>query len=235
MRLVFSGADHEVTGSKHYLEIAGRHILVDCGMEQGRDLFENQEIPVPPTEIDYVFITHAHIDHSGLLPLIYAQGFKGSIYATEATVDLCDIMLKDSAHIQEFEAEWRNRKGKRAGYAPIVPLYTTEDAIGVMKHFVPCRYGEIIQICDGVKIRFTDAGHLLGSASIEIWAEENGESRKLVFSGDIGNVNQPIIRDPQLDRAAVDSLRCMADCLSDLNGLTGRHVRTVALCADAEV
>ncbi|MGI6002668.1 MAG: MBL fold metallo-hydrolase RNA specificity domain-containing protein [Lachnospiraceae bacterium] len=197
MRLVFSGADHEVTGSKHYLEIAGRHILVDCGMEQGRDLFENQEIPVPPTEIDYVFITHAHIDHSGLLPLIYAQGFKGSIYATEATVDLCDIMLKDSAHIQEFEAEWRNRKGKRAGYAPIVPLYTTEDAIGVMKHFVPCRYGEIIQICDGVKIRFTDAGHLLGSASIEIWAEENGESRKLVFSGDIGNVNQPIIRDPQ--------------------------------------
>lgn len=197
MKLVFSGADHEVTGSKHYLEIAGKHILVDCGMEQGRDLFENQDVPAAPPDIDYVLITHAHIDHSGLLPLIYAQGFKGSIYATEATMDLCDIMLKDSAHIQEFEAEWRNRKGRRAGYAPVVPLYTTEDAVGVMEHFVPCRYNEIIEICDGVKIRFTDAGHLLGSASIEIWAEENGESRKLVFSGDIGNTDQPIIRDPQ--------------------------------------
>lgn len=196
MKLVFSGAAHEVTGSKHYLEAAGKHILVDCGMEQGKDLFENQEIPVPASEVDYVFLTHAHIDHSGLLPLLYGQGFKGSIYATEATQQLCQIMLLDSAHIQEFEAEWRNRKGKRAGRAPIVPLYTTEEAAGVLQHFIPCRYKEKIQVCEGIEIRFIDAGHLLGSASIEIWVTENNITKKLVFSGDIGNVNQPIIKDP---------------------------------------
>jgi metallo-beta-lactamase family protein len=196
MKLVFSGAAHEVTGSKHYLEAAGKHILVDCGMEQGKDIFENQEIPVPASDVDYVFLTHAHIDHSGLLPLLYGQGFKGSVYTTEATMQLCQIMLRDSAHIQEFEAEWRNRKGKRAGQAPIVPLYTTEEAIGVLEHFVPCRYKEKIQICDGIEIRFVDAGHLLGSASIEVWITEGDVTKKIVFSGDIGNVHQPIIKDP---------------------------------------
>jgi len=197
MKLVFSGAAHEVTGSKHYLEAAGKHILVDCGMEQGKDLFENQEIPANAADIDYVFLTHAHIDHSGLLPLLYAQGFTGSIITTEATYQLCQIMLLDSAHIQEFEAEWRNRKGKRAGAEPVVPLYTTDDANGVLKHFVSCRYEEIIDICDGIKIRFIDAGHLLGSASIEIWITEDGTTKKIVFSGDIGNTDQPIIKDPQ--------------------------------------
>lgn len=196
MKLVFSGAAHEVTGSRHYMEAAGKHILVDCGMEQGRDIFENQDIPVPAAEIDYVLLTHAHIDHSGLLPLLYGQGFKGSIYATEATQQLCQIMLRDSAHIQEFEAEWRNRKGKRAGHEPVVPLYTTEEAVGVLEHFVPCRYNEKITVCEGIEIRFVDAGHLLGSASIEVWLTEGPMTRKLVFSGDIGNVNQPIIKDP---------------------------------------
>ena len=197
MKLMFLGADHEVTGSCHYIEACGKSILLDCGMEQGRDTYENQEIPVAAGRIDYVFLSHAHIDHSGLLPLLHKNGFQGQIYATEATTDLCRIMLLDSAHIQEFEAQWRNRKNKRAGKAPFEPLYTTEDAMAVMEHFVPCDYMEEIEVCEGVKIRFTDVGHLLGSSSIEIWLTENGVSKKIVFSGDIGNINQPIIHDPR--------------------------------------
>lgn len=197
MKLMFLGADHEVTGSRHYIEACGKSILLDCGMEQGRDTYENQEIPVAAGRIDYVFLSHAHIDHSGLLPLLHKNGFQGQIYATEATTDLCRIMLLDSAHIQEFEAQWRNRKNKRAGKAPFEPLYTTEDAMAVMEHFVPCDYMKEIEVCEGVKIRFTDVGHLLGSSSIEIWLTENGVSKKIVFSGDIGNINQPIIHDPR--------------------------------------
>lgn len=197
MKLMFLGADHEVTGSCHYIEACGKSILLDCGMEQGRDTYENQEIPVAAGRIDYVFLSHAHIDHSGLLPLLHKNGFQGQIYATEATTDLCRIMLLDSAHIQEFEAQWRNRKNKRAGKAPFEPLYTTEDAMAVMEHFVPCDYMKEIEVCEGVNIRFTDVGHLLGSSSIEIWLTENGVSRKIVFSGDIGNINQPIIHDPR--------------------------------------
>ncbi|MCR4673281.1 MAG: MBL fold metallo-hydrolase [Lachnospiraceae bacterium] len=196
MRLVFSGAVHEVTGSKHYLEAAGKKVLVDCGMEQGKDLFENRDIPAAASQVDYVLLTHAHIDHSGLIPLLYAQGFRGPVYCTEATMELCDIMLKDSAHIQEAEAEWKNRKGKRAGHGAVEPLYTTEQAAAVMEQFIPCQYDQIIQVCDGISIRFIDAGHLLGSASIEVWATEGEVTKKLVFSGDIGNINQPIIDDP---------------------------------------
>ena len=197
MRLIFSGADHEVTGSRHCLQAAGKYVLVDCGMEQGKDLYKNVDIPVSPADIDYVFLTHAHIDHSGLLPLLYAQGYKGPVYATEATRQLCGIMPRDSAHSQEFEAEWRNRKGRRAGREPVVPLYTTEDAVGVLTQFVGCGYDQKISICEGIEVRFIDAGHLLGSASIEMWITEEGQTRKLVFSGDIGNTDQPIIRDPQ--------------------------------------
>lgn len=197
MRLTFLGADHEVTGSCHYLEACGVNILIDCGMEQGKDVYENQELPIPASDVDYVFLTHAHIDHSGLIPLLYAKGFRGRVFSTSATKELCDIMLQDSAHIQMFEAEWRNRKAERSkSLKEFVPLYDMEDAKNVMQHFTGCDYDKIIDVCSGIKICFTDAGHLLGSASISIWAEENGVSKKFVFSGDIGNLNKPIIKDP---------------------------------------
>ena len=196
MRLIFIGADHEVTGSCHVLEACGRKILVDCGMEQGTDDFENAELPMNIAEIDYVLLTHAHIDHSGMLPLLYARGFRGEVIATPATVDLCDIMLKDSAHIQMAEAEWKNRKGQRAGKEPVVPIYDMNDAEGVLEHFTACDYDKVMDLCEGIKVKFSDAGHLLGSASIEVWINEDGEERKIVFSGDIGNLNRPIIKDP---------------------------------------
>ncbi len=198
MKLTFIGADHEVTGSCSHLEICGKRILVDYGMEQGRDFYQNAPLPTIPTEIDAVLLTHAHMDHSGLLPLLYKNGYKGPVHATKPTCNLCDIMLRDSAHIQEFEAEWRNRKGKRSGEAPYVPLYTMEDAQGILKQFVPHRYDEKFTLFEGIDVRFTDAGHLLGSSYIEIWITENGETRKIVFSGDIGNVNLPLLRDPSL-------------------------------------
>ena len=197
MLLEFLGAAHEVTGSCHFLQCQDKRILVDCGMEQGPDLYVNQEIPVNASNIDYVFVTHAHIDHSGLLPLLYSHGFRGQIFATTATSELCNIMLKDSAHIQMFEAEWRNRKARRAGLPEVVPLYDMDDAQGVLEHFVACDYNKIIEICDGVKIRFVDAGHLLGSSSIEVWLTEEDKTVKIVFSGDIGHGNKPLIKNPQ--------------------------------------
>ena len=202
MIIRFLGADHEVTGSCHYMEVGHKKFLVDCGMEQGPDLYENQEIPVNAAEIDYVFVTHAHIDHSGLLPLLYARGFRGSIYSTEATMELCQIMLKDSAYIQEYEAEWKNRKAKRAGKPEVTPLYTLNDAVDVLQLFSPCDYGERFFICDEISIKFVDAGHLLGSSSIELILTEKDEStgqkeeRIVVFSGDIGNPGRPLIKNP---------------------------------------
>lgn len=197
MLLEFLGAAHEVTGSCHFLAFGDKHALVDCGMEQGPDLYVNQEIPVNAAAIDYVFVTHAHIDHSGLLPLLYNHGFRGQIFATKATCQLCNIMLKDSAHIQMFEAEWRNRKALRAGLPEVTPLYDMNDAMGVLNHFVPCDYDKEVEICEGLKVRFKDAGHLLGSASIEMWVREDKKEVKIVFSGDIGNGNRPLIRNPE--------------------------------------
>ncbi len=200
MKLTFIGATHEVTGSCFLVETNTCKFLVDCGMKQGPDDYENVEIPVNLGEIDFVLLTHAHIDHSGNLPAIYAKGFRGNVYATEATCDLCDIMLRDSAHIQMFEAEWRNRKGKRAGKEEFVPAYTLEDALGVLKCFVGCEYGQTIHLDQSVQVRFVDAGHLLGSSSIEVWITEvtdnQMQTEKIVFSGDIGNVRQPLIKDP---------------------------------------
>lgn len=203
MELMFIRADHEVTGSCHYLQVGEKHILIDCGMEQGRDYFENVEIPVEEARIDYVLLTHAHVDHSGMLPLLYAKGFRGQIFMTEASADLCSIMLRDCAHIQMQEAEWKNRKAKRNGRVePQEPIYTMEDADGAIRRIVPCTYDKKIELCEGVEIRFTDIGHLLGSASIEVWATENGITKKLVFSGDIGNYNQPLIKDPAMTKEA---------------------------------
>lgn len=206
MILEFLGAAHEVTGSCHYLSFGEKHILVDCGMEQGPDLYVNQEIPVNASQIDYVFVTHAHIDHSGLLPLLYNHGFRGQIFCTDATSQLCSIMLKDSAHIQMFEAEWRNRKARRAGKPEVVPLYDMNDAVGVLQHFVPCGYHQIVNVCEGLKVRFVDAGHLLGSSCIELWAAEeaDGERKevKIVFSGDLGPGDRPLIKDPEYIKEA---------------------------------
>ena len=197
MKSQFLGATHEVTGSCTLLEVAGKYYLVDCGMEQGADIFENVPIPVNPGTIEAVFLTHAHIDHSGMLPKLYKDGFRGKIYSTRETANLCNIMLRDSAHIQESEAQWRTRKAQRAGGEPVLPVYDTKDAEGAIRRFRPVSYGEKLQVGEGVEVRFTDVGHLLGSACIELWLTEGGETRKIVFSGDVGNTDQPIINDPK--------------------------------------
>lgn len=197
MNITFLGAAHEVTGSCTLLEVNGKNIVIDCGMEQGHDTYENCEFPISPAQIDCLLLTHAHIDHSGKIPMLTANGFGGKIYSTDSTARLCKIMLQDSAHIQEFEAQWRNRKAKRAGKAEYVPIYTVEDAMNAMKQFYECDYNEKIEIYPDISIRFIDAGHLLGSSSIEITVNENGKETVIVFSGDIGNTNQPLIRDPQ--------------------------------------
>ena len=151
---------------------------------------------MPWSDIQFVLLTHAHIDHSGRIPLLIKEGFQGQIFTTRLTGQLLSVMLQDSAHIQEQDAQWKNQKGKRAGRPPVEPLYTVADAAQVAEHLVTAEYGQIIELFEGVKIRFVDAGHLLGSASVEMWMEEGGVEKKIVFSGDIGNVNQPIIRDP---------------------------------------
>jgi metallo-beta-lactamase family protein len=197
MKLSFLGATHEVTGSCFYLEACGKNILIDCGMEQGKDMFVNQEIPVSSTDIDVVLLTHAHMDHSGKLPLLYTQGFRGNIHTTGATSALCDIMLRDSAHIQMAEAEWKNRKGKRAGDHVAAPLYDMEAAMATSRLFVSHEYKEKFVLFEGISVRFIDVGHLLGSASIEVWITEEGVTKKIVFSGDIGNLNQPLMNNPQ--------------------------------------
>lgn len=197
MKIQFIGATHEVTGSCTMLEVGGRKYLVDCGMEQGIDVFENVPLPVVAGEIEAVFLTHAHIDHSGMLPKLYKDGFRGTIYATRETCNLCNIMLRDSAHIQMSEAQWRSRKAQRAGAETIEPVYDLEDALGAISLFRPCAYGETLQVAQGIDVRFTDVGHLLGSACIELWLTEGETTKKIVFSGDVGNLNQPIINDPK--------------------------------------
>ena len=197
MKLSFYGADQCVTGSCHCLEVNGKKILVDCGLQQGRDEIDNAALPFHPGSIDAVLVTHAHIDHSGRIPLLIKNGFAGPIITTRVTANLLDIMLQDSAHIQEQDAEYHNRKNKRAGRPEVEPIYTVEDAMRVREFIQPCEYGQQVQITDDVTAEFIDAGHLLGSASIRLTCREGGETRTIVFSGDIGNVDQPIIRNPQ--------------------------------------
>ncbi len=195
MKIAFYGAAHEVTGSCTVVYAAGKTIMIDCGMEQGPDIYENCNLPMMPSEIDYILLTHAHIDHSGKIPALTSAGFRGHIYTTLATQKLCDIMLLDSAHIQEFEAKWRNRKAKRAGAGTYEPLYTTEDVQKTMKQFVACSYDKEYELCKGVSVSFTDAGHLLGSASVSLKITEAGHTETIVFSGDLGNHTRPLIRD----------------------------------------
>ncbi|MGN0984032.1 MAG: MBL fold metallo-hydrolase RNA specificity domain-containing protein [Gemmiger sp.] len=197
MKLTFLGAAREVTGSCTLLEAAGHRLMIDCGMEQGKDVYANAALPCAPGEVEALLLTHAHIDHSGRVPYLYKNGYRGPIYATDATMDLCEIMLADSAHIQEQEAEWKNRKAQRSGREMIEPDYTVEDARNVMRQFVPCGYDRWVRLFDGIEALFTDVGHLLGSASITLRITEEGRAPELlVFSGDIGNTHQPLLRDP---------------------------------------
>ena len=207
MKVTFIGATHEVTGSCTLLQACGKNILIDCGMEQGTDIFENIEIPVAPSDIDAIVVTHAHIDHTGKLPFLVANGYSGPIYSTEATRNLCEIMLKDSAHIQEFEAQWRNRKGQRAGAEEYVPLYTMEDVMNTIPLFSVSGYGNNVEIFDGITIRYNDAGHLLGSSNVLFTLKEEGIEKTILFSGDIGNVEKPLIKEPQ-DPPHADYIVC---------------------------
>jgi len=202
MNLSFYGAAREVTGSCYALEANGKKLLVDCGLQQGKDKKDDQKLPFDASDISYIALTHAHIDHSGRLPLLVKEGFNGKIYAIEATCDLITIMLKDSAHIQETDAKWESKRAKRAGKKEVLPMYTMKDVENTLKLLVPCRYGETVEIDRGIKISFVDAGHILGSASIEVFLNEGEVAKKIVFSGDIGNTDQPIIKDPQCIREA---------------------------------
>ncbi len=202
MKLTFIGASREVTGSCYYVECGNRKFIVDYGMEQGQNFYENAPLPVSPAELDFMLLTHAHIDHAGMIPKLYAGGFRGRVICTWATKDLARILLKDSAHIQEMEAEWRNRKAQRSGEHAVVPAYTMEDVEGVLKNFVGLDYREKFEVDEGIVVRFIDAGHLLGSASIEVWLTEENVEKKIVFSGDIGNFNKPLIRDPEYIKEA---------------------------------
>lgn len=197
MKLTFLGAAHEVTGSCTLLSVGGKNILIDCGMEQGVDTYENADLPILPIDIDAILLTHAHIDHSGKIPAMVASGYNGPVYCTVATHRLCEIMLRDSAHIQEFEAKWRNRKASRSGADAYSPIYTMADAQRSLELFSSYSYNTEIPIFDNVSISFLDAGHLLGSASIYININENGKTTTLLFSGDVGNVERPLIRNPQ--------------------------------------
>ncbi len=205
MKISFLGAAKTVTGSCYLVEAKECKFLVDCGMFQGhsKEQAMNEEpFPFNPAELDFVVLTHAHIDHSGRIPKLFIDGFKGKIYATKATVELCAIMLPDSGHIQEFENEWENRKRERAGLPPVKPLYTYQNAVDSIQLFQNVSYDEVLKLHEGVKARFNDAGHILGSSIVELWVGENGDETKIVFSGDLGNKGIPILRDPTVIESA---------------------------------
>ena len=205
MKVTFLGATKTVTGSNFLVEGAGKKFLVDCGMYQGSasDEFEN-EAPFlyDVHDIDFMLLTHAHIDHSGRIPKLYNEGYRNSVYATKATCDLCSIMLPDSGHIQEMEVEWKNRKRERKGEDPLPPLYTAEDAAKCLEIFKPVQYDEIIDIDENIKARFNDAGHMLGSAIIEVWVTEGDKTEKIVFTGDLGNNDIPLLSPPTMIESA---------------------------------
>ena len=199
MKITCLGGVRTVTGSCYWCRHKAGSFLLDCGMYQGSKKIEERnwtEFPFVPKEIQAVLLTHAHIDHSGLLPRLVREGFEGAIYATPATIDLCAIMLPDSAHIQEMESLWQSRKNVRNGRDPLEPLYTRADADKTLQYFQPVHYNTPITITDGMEVCFRDAGHILGSAIVEVSFPANDDTKKLVFSGDLGNRGQPIVRDP---------------------------------------
>ena len=196
MKITFLGATKMVTGSNFLVEGAGKKFLVDCGMYQGGD--RDEPFAYDVNEIDFMLLTHAHIDHSGRIPKLYKEGYRNPVITTKATRDLCSIMLPDSGHIQEQEIEWRNRKRMREGKEALPPLYTAQDAIDTMEIFQPVNYDEIIEIDPNIYVRFNDAGHMLGSAIIEVWVKEDGKEIKAVFTGDLGNNDIPLLSSPTM-------------------------------------
>lgn len=205
MKIQFCGATSGVTGSCHLIITENHKVLLDCGQFQGgkaQEALNYEEFPFDPTEIDCMILSHAHIDHCGRIPLLVKRGFKGDIYCTDATADLLDVMLKDSGYIHEKEAEWKNRKNERAGRPAVEPLYTYNDAVDSLKFVRPVLYDQLIELNEEMKIVFNDAGHILGSAITELWVTENGNTSKIVFSGDLGVMNRPILRDPTIIKKA---------------------------------
>ena len=201
MKITFLGATSTVTGSNFLVEAAGKKFLVDCGMWQGSSELEMQnaeDFEFNPQEIDFMLLTHAHIDHSGRIPKLYKEGYRSLIYAHKATCDLCTLMLPDSGHIQEMEIEWKNKKRKRKGEKELPPLYTAEEALRSMEVFEPVQYDEIIEVTPDIHFRLNDAGHMLGSSIIELWVKENGEETKTVFTGDLGNNDLPLLDSPTM-------------------------------------
>jgi len=205
MKITFLGATKTVTGSNYLVEAAGKKFLVDCGMWQGKAELEEQnkeDFNYDPAQIDFMLLTHAHIDHSGRIPKLYNEGFKGPIYAHKATCDLCALMLPDSGHIQEMENEWKNRKRVRKGEKEVPPLYTAEEAAKCLEIFQEVQYDEIIEITKDIQVRFNDAGHMLGSSIIELWVTEDGKTTKTVFTGDLGNNDIPLLGEPTMIETA---------------------------------
>lgn len=205
MKIQFCGAASGVTGSCHLISTEKYKLLLDCGQFQGNKATEamNYEpFPFNPAEIDFMILSHAHIDHCGRIPLLVKQGFTGKIYCTDATADLLEVMLKDSGYIHEKEAEWQNRKNERAGRARVEPLYTYQDALDSLKYVEPVLYDQLIEVNEQIKLVFNDAGHILGSAITELWVEEDGDVSKIVFSGDLGVMDRPILRDPTIIKKA---------------------------------
>ena len=199
MNITFYGAAEDVTGSCHMVNAAGHKFLIDCGLFQGNltdQMLNYEEFPFNIQEIEFMILTHAHIDHSGRIPKLYKAGYKNPVYCTSATRELCKIMLPDSGHIQENEIEWVNRKRMRAGKKPNDPIYTEQDAIDCLEIFKGLEYNTRIKVNDDISFELKDAGHMLGSAIVELYLKENGEEKKVVFTGDLGNKNLPIINDP---------------------------------------
>lgn len=205
MRIQFCGATSGVTGSCHLITTENHKILLDCGQFQGgkaQEALNYEPFPFDPAEVDYLILSHAHIDHCGRIPLLVKRGFKGEIYCTDATADLLEVMLKDSGYIHEKEAQWKNKKNERAGRPLIEPLYTVNDAVDALKFVRPVLYDQLIELNDEMKIVFNDAGHILGSAITEMWITENGSASKIVFSGDLGVMERPILRNPTIIKKA---------------------------------